>query len=123
MLAHQWDFAAAEEEYERQLRETHRIPAAELPAFEATRVRGYRLGKVICAIDALRGGNESTAGRLYSEAMRGGGLGNHSIVWRYRVRRALGEKGRAWFENAVQRGVAFYKKRKIDYRYSEAGSE
>lgn len=123
VLAHQWDLAAAEQEYDRQLRETHRVPADEAPAFEAVKARGRRLGKVICAIDALRRGDDATSDRLYAEATREGGFGLHPVVWRYRVRRALGVKGRAWFENAVQRWVASYKKRKVDYRYSEAKSE
>ncbi len=123
VLAHQWDLQAAEGEYERELTETHQIPVEERPAFDAVKARGHRLGTVICAIDALRSGDETTADRLYGEAMRGGGLSNHSIVWRYRVRRALGAKGRAWLEDGVERLVSLYKKRKVDYRYSEAGSE
>jgi glycosyltransferase involved in cell wall biosynthesis len=118
VLAHEWDLAAAHAEYLDRLTTTHRIPEAERPAYERTKALGLRLGKVICAIDALRRGDSPAASALYREAMRGGGLGGHPAVWRYRLRRAVGAKARVWLESAAQRWVASYKRRKIDYRYS-----
>src|SRR5690606_24185192 len=71
VLAHRWDLSAASEEYSHQLTHTHRIPEADQEAFERTKAKGLRLGKVICAIDALRRGDEAAASSLYRDGMRG----------------------------------------------------
>lgn len=124
VLKHKWDMAAAMEEYKRETETTHKIPANEMPEYREVLDRAARLGRVVCATDRLRRGDEAVARQFYDEAMQGSrGIGNDPIVWRYRFRRAIGRKGRELFEGFAQRWVHSYRQRKFDYRYAQAQSE
>ena len=124
MLAHQWEMPKALAEYRHQTQTTHEIPEPERARYLATMAGGERLGRVVCAIDALRRGDDKLARGLFEEAMSGSrGLRTHPLVWRYRVRSALGPTARNWLERAAQRWVESYRRRKIDYRYQQAHPE
>lgn len=124
MLAHHWDLDKAVAEYRHQTQTTHQVPEPSRAGYLAVLEKGERLGRVVCAIDALRRGDEALARGLFRDGMQGSrGLRNHPLVWRYRVRSALGRRARVWFDHAAERWVSSYRRRKIDYRYSQAQPE
>ncbi|MBI1355434.1 MAG: glycosyltransferase [Acidobacteria bacterium] len=120
-LEHQWNLHVAAERYQgvaakwRTLAESERATALDSAAL------GEGLGRVICAIDAVRRNETGLARELFGQALeKHPAVRGHALAWNYRARRALGDGGRRLAEGFLARAVARYRRLRIDYRYAQS---